>query len=199
MTLNMKDLLEEVITYEGASNSIFENVITKYEMLGFDLSPKPGGKPPRLPASGISNLGDNDITDLQATFVRWMEYTGEQAEIQNLTLKELEGHADTSVRKLRLKLEGTAAERDDRARTHHTVLKLKNKILETKALYSLLIGKHGIFDSARGVCSRDVERRRKDFMANSREDAIRAVRSKRKAVKKGPMRQRDLEVSRGRE
>ena len=198
MTLNMKDLVEEVITYDGANQSTLDVVTYKLEMLGFELSEKPGGKPPRLPRSGISNLGDNDITDLQAVFVRWMEYAGEQAEIQNLLAKELESNIDTTIRKLKLKLDGTVAEREDKAKTNPTVIKLKKKLREAKALYSLLIGKHGIFDASRGVCSRDVERRRKDFMANSRENAIRSVKSRKRVTKKGPMRQRDLEVGSGR-
>ena len=197
MTLNMNDLVEDVITYENSKESARTNVIHKLEMLGFELSPKPDGKPPRLPAKGISKLDDNKIADLQSVFVRWMEYAGEQAEIQNLVSKELSSRVDETIRKLKLKYSGTVSEREDRAKIHPTVVKLKKQVLEAKALYSLLKGKYDIFDKARGVCSRDVERRRKDFLANSNEDSIRGVRSRSRVKKKGPIRQRDLEVGRG--
>ena len=197
MTLNMNDLVEDVITYENSKKSAYANAIHKYEMLGFELSPLPKNKPPRLPAKGISKLGDSEIADLQSTFVRWMEYTGEQANLQHLFLNELSAQIDETVRKLKLKYSGSISEREDRAKIHPTVVKLTKKLLETKALYSLLKGKYEVFDKARGVCSRDVERRRKDFLANSNEDSIRGIRSRSKVRKKGPMRQRDLEVGRG--
>ena len=199
MTINMHRLVEEVTTSGSAAKSAVDNSIYKYERLGFELSEKPAGKPPKLPTDGISSLEDDDVADLHSTFVRWMEYAGEQAAFQNTVSKELSVRIEDTILKLKLEYDGTVAEREAKAKTHPTVKKLRKKLLDTKATYELLSNKFDTFNYARGVCSRDVERRRKEFVANINEDSIRSMRSRKtKVMSKGPMRQRDLEVSRGR-
>lgn len=192
MTLDMRGFVEDMTTDDDTDSSVIDRVVYRYSKLGFDLTelPKRKGKNyiPKLPAKGVSALTDEEVTDLQGEFVVMMEYTGEQAALQNIMAKEYANEADKRTRTIKLKTTGTVSEKEDRARTHPKVVVLKEKADVAKGTYSLLQNKYDAFDKARGVCSRDVERRRRDYEGNRREASIRGKKRRR-----GPARQSELE------
>ena len=195
MTLDMRDLMEEAEAEDDLSKSILDRCIYRMEKLGIGLCERPmkKGKPyvPKIPARGITTLSDRELGDLHGDFVVMQEYVGEQAIFQSIIQREYAAEADKYYRMVKLKAEGSVADRDDRARIHPKVLKLKEKRDVAHGTKEMLYNRYEGFKGGANVCSRDVERR-KDTLDSSKREAAMAKRGR--VVKRSTGRQSDIEV-----
>jgi hypothetical protein len=191
MTLNMQELVEDLVTSDSAKKSVIDHVTRQVSYLGFTgLEPLTrDGKnySPKLPSKGVSNLSDEEITDLQADFVVMLAYAGEQASILDIIASDYSIEAKRMRSRVRLKATGTAAEREDKANTHPKVTDLEDNAAAARGTLKIVKDYHNFYEKARGVCSRDVERRRYDFEGSRRDGSIRGKR------RRGPHRQSELE------
>lgn len=159
MTLDLSKFVKDVMATEDSKQSAIESIVATYKRLGFELDDKPNKRQPKLPVAGVSKLKTSEIIELQAEFICWMDYAGEQAALQEYIAKECTEKMDAAIRKVRLKASGTATEKDDKARTHSTVVKLKRVITEAKGVQSLLNNKHHTFSRLAYSCGKELERR----------------------------------------
>ena len=192
MTLDMREFVEDLATSDNTEKGIIDRVAYRVDRLGFDV-PEPlmrKGKNyiPKLPSRGVSSLNDEEITDLQAEFVVMMEYAGEQSLIQDVMATAYAVEAKRMKSRVRLKATGTATEKDDKAIIHPKVTDLEDKAAVAKGTFKVINNRYNSFDKARGVLSRDVERRRRDYEGNRRDSSIRGKKRTR-----GPHRQSSLE------
>lgn len=192
MTLDLREFVEDLATDDNVEKSVIDRVEYRIHKLG--LGPAEplmrGGEQynPKLPSKGVSRLTDEEVTDLQAEFVTMMTYAGEQALIQDTMAAVYEVEAKRMKAKIRLKVDGTAGEREDKATVHPKVQALEDKSMVAKYAYKRLKEYREGFDKGRAVCSRDVVRRQGDFDADRRDNSIRGKR-----VRRGPARQSELE------
>lgn len=192
MTLNMQGLIEDLVTDNNVKKSVIDHVTYTLDYLGFTgLEPLiQDGKNyvPKLPSKGVSSLSDKEVTDLQAEFVVMMAYAGEQASIQDTIASSYAVEAKRMKSRVRLKATGSAIEREDQATIHPKVVDLEDNAAAAKGALKVIKEYHGFFEKARGVCSRDVERRRYDYEGSRRDSSIRGKR------RRGPHRQSELEL-----
>lgn len=192
MTLDMREFVEDISTSDNTEKSIIDRVAYRVDRLGMDV-PQPlmrKGKRfiPKLPAQ-VSKLTDEEVSDLQGQFVVMMEYAGEQAIIQDIMATAYAVEAKRMKAKVKLKMSGTATEKEDKACIHPKVTELEDKAAVAKGSYKVIQNRREAFDKARGVCSRDVVRRQGDYEGNRRDSSIRGKRVR----SRGPHRQSELE------
>jgi len=197
MTLDLGGFVEDLVTSDTADKTVIDRVEYRVRKIGFTaaepLKRKGQHYIPKLPSKGVSRLTDAEVTDLQAQFVTMTTYAGEQALIQDTMAAVYSVEAKRMKARVRLKATGTASEREDKATIHPKVVELEDKAMVAKFSGKRIQERREGFEKSRGVCSRDVERRKLDKEQDRRDNAIRGT----KRVRRGPSRQRDLEVSRG--
>lgn len=197
MTLDIQDLVERLESPENDKRSTVDKVVYEIRRLGLDMEEPPttkSGKPysPRLPYAGVTSLTNKELGNLQGEFVTMMEYVGEQATLYDITARDYQRRIKRTISSIKLKIEGTAAEREDRARTHRKVVRLEDAYEVARGAAKILENKHQSYHEKARACSRDVERRIREF-----DDSLRSasIKSKSRVThKRGPIPQHKLEV-----
>lgn len=193
MTLDLREFVEDLAKDDDLEKSVIDRVEYRVHKLGIGPA-EPlirNGKQhnPKLPSKGVTNLTDEQVTDLQADFVTMMTYAGEQAGIQDTMATVYGVEAKRMKARVRLKATGTSQEKEDKATIHPKVMALEDKALVAQQTYKRLKEYREGYEKARGVCSRDVVRRQGDFDADRRDNSIRSKRRR----SRGPIRQSELE------
>lgn len=179
----LKEYLKELGSAEQSERSVLDRSVTRLVQLGFDLEEQPtrNGKAfvPRIPMEGISTLSNEEIRDLHGQFIEVKAYAEEQATIQKIMADEYENEANHVQIKVKLALEGPVNVREDKAKVHKKVLKLRDAGWVCLSTYRLLLPKIEKFSLGQKACSRDVEFRTRELDDRKRESAISSLKKAR--------------------
>lgn len=172
------DLSTALVDYneeDGYHKTVVTQASAQLKKMGIKLTPQPmhEGKPlmPELPTS-LSDLTNTEITDLQAAFVAMFGYAEEQRAIASARSEAYKEEADRVRKMTFLQVNGTQAVREAKSKTTKRFIYLNEKRMKWALVEKLLNARCQTLETARAVCSRDVNFRVTEFDAYKRQQNV---------------------------